>query len=78
MVEKKKKHDELKVKEEAARKKREEEAKKKEEEVKKKAEEAKKCFILLFCQICTTFNSCANILFYLIFVRLPACAKQLS
>ena len=67
MVEKKKKHDELKVKEEAARKK-EEEAKKKEEEVKKKAEEAKKCFILLFCQICTTFNLCANILFYLIFI----------
>lgn len=68
MVEKKKKLDELKVKEEAARKKREEEAKKKEEEVKKKAEEAKKCFILLFCQICTTFNLCANILFYLIFI----------
>ena len=67
MVEKKKKLDELKVKEEAARKK-EEEAKKKEEEVKKKAEEAKKCFILLFCQICTTFNLCANILFYLIFI----------
>ena len=67
MVEKKKKLDELKVKEEAAKKK-EEEAKKKEEEVKKKAEEAKKCFILLFCQICTTFNSCANILFYLIFI----------
>ena len=47
MVEKKKKHDELKVKEEAARKKREEEAKKKAEEAKKaeeikKAEEAKK------------------------------------
>ena len=42
MVEKKKKHDELKVKEEAARKKREEEDKKKEEEAKKKAEEAKK------------------------------------
>ena len=60
MVEKKKKLDELKVKEEAARKKREEEA--------KKAEEAKKCFILLFCQICTTFNLCANILFYLMFV----------
>ena len=35
MVEKKKKHDELKVKEEAARKKREEEAKKKAEEAKK-------------------------------------------
>ena len=67
MVEKKKKLDELKVKEEAARKK-EEEAKKKEEEAKKKAEEAKKCFILLFCQICTTFNLCANILFYLIFI----------
>ena len=67
MVEKKKKLDELKVKEEAARKK-EEEAKKKEEEDKKKAEEAKKCFILLFCQICTTFNLCANILFYLIFI----------
>ncbi|RLP64464.1 hypothetical protein L150_03212 [Candida albicans Ca529L] len=67
MVEKKKKLDELKVKEEAARKKREEEAKKKEEEA-KKAEEAKKCFILLFCQICTTFNLCANILFYLIFI----------
>ena len=67
MVEKKKKLDELKVKEEAARKK-EEEAKKKEQEVKKKAEEAKKCFILLFCQICTTFNLCANILFYLIFI----------
>ena len=67
MVEKKKKLDELKVKEEAARKK-EEEAKKKEEEVKKKAEEAKKCFILLFCQICTTFNLCANILFCLIFI----------
>ncbi|KGU05305.1 hypothetical protein MEY_04476, partial [Candida albicans 19F] len=64
MVEKKKKLDELKVKEEAARKK-EEGAKKKEEEAKKKAEEAKKCFILLFCQICTTFNLCANILFYL-------------
>ena len=75
MVEKKKKFDELKVIEAAARKKREEEAKKKEEEakkkeeeVKKKAEEAKKCFILLFCQICTTFNLCANILFYLIFI----------
>ena len=67
MVEKKKKLDELKVKEEEAKKK-EEEAKKKEEEVKKKAEEAKKCFILLFCQICTTFNLCANILFYLIFI----------
>ena len=67
MVEKKKKLDELKVKEEAARKK-EEGAKKKEEEAKKKAEEAKKCFILLFCQICTTFNLCANILFYLIFI----------
>ena len=67
MVEKKKKLDELKVKEEAARKK-EEVAKKKEEEAKKKAEEAKKCFILLFCQICTTFNLCANILFYLIFI----------
>ena len=67
MVEKKKKLDELKVKEEAARKKREEEAKKA-EEAKKKAEEAKKCFILLFCQICTTFNSYANILFYLIFI----------
>ena len=67
MVKKKKKLDELKVKEEAAKKK-EEEAKKKEEEVKKKAEEAKKCFILLFCQICTTFNLCANILFYLIFI----------
>ena len=53
MVEKKKKLDELKVKE---------------EEAKKKAEEAKKCFILLFCQICTTFNLCANILFYLIFI----------
>ncbi|KHC79963.1 Member of a family of telomere-proximal proteins of unknown function [Candida albicans SC5314] len=60
MVEKKKKLDELKVKEE--------EAKKKEEEAKKKEEEAKKCFILLFCQICTTFNLCANILFYLIFI----------
>ena len=67
MVEKKKKLDELKVKEEAARKK-EEGAKKKEEEAKKKVEEAKKCFILLFCQICTTFNLCANILFYLIFI----------
>ena len=54
---KRKKLDELKVKEEAAKKK-EEEAKKKEEEVKEKAEEAKKCFILLFCQICTTFNLC--------------------
>ena len=62
MVEKKKKLDELKVKEEAAKK--EEEAKKAEQA--KKAEEAKKCFILLFCQICTTFNLCANILFYLI------------
>ena len=58
MVEKKKKLDELKVKEEVARKK-EEEAKKAEQA--KKAEEAKKCFILLFCQICTTFNLCANI-----------------
>ena len=67
MVEKKKKLDELKVIEAAARKK-EEVAKKKEEEAKKKAEEAKKCFILLFCQICTTFNLCANILFYLIFI----------
>ncbi|KGU26879.1 Member of a family of telomere-proximal proteins of unknown function, partial [Candida albicans P75063] len=67
MVEKKKKLDELKVKEEAARKKGEEAAKK-EAEVAKKAEEAKKCFILLFCQICTTFNLCANILFYLIFI----------
>ncbi|KHC69582.1 hypothetical protein MGI_03225 [Candida albicans P75016] len=66
MVEKKKKLDELKVKEEEAKKK-EEEAKKKAEEA-KKAEQAKKCFILLFCQICTTFNLCANILFYLIFI----------
>ena len=49
---KRKKLDELKVKEEAARKK-EEEAKKAEQA--KKAEEAKKCFILLICQICTTF-----------------------
>nr|UYD21244.1 telomere-associated protein 6L [Candida albicans] len=61
------KSEEKKIKEEEAKVK-EEEARKKEEEAKKKAEEAKKCFILLFCQICNTFNLCANILFYLIFI----------